>query len=72
MKGPDFVQSLERGLAVVRAFDREHLRISELALRKPTLDDVFLSLTGHAAEEQPEDGEAGGEPVASGRGEEGR
>ena len=36
---------------LVRAFDREHLRISELALRKPTLDDVFLSLTGHAAEE---------------------
>jgi ABC-2 type transport system ATP-binding protein len=36
---------------LVRAFDREHLRISELALRRPTLDDVFLSLTGHAAEE---------------------
>jgi ABC-2 type transport system ATP-binding protein len=36
---------------LVRAFDREHLRIHELALRRPTLDDVFLSLTGHAAEE---------------------
>jgi len=36
---------------LVRAFDREQLRIHELALRKPTLDDVFLSLTGHAAEE---------------------
>jgi ABC-2 type transport system ATP-binding protein len=24
--------------------------ISDLALRRPTLDDVFLALTGHAAE----------------------
>ena len=36
---------------LVRAFDREQLRIHELALRTPTLDDVFLTLTGHAAEE---------------------
>jgi ABC-2 type transport system ATP-binding protein len=28
-----------------------------LALRRPSLDDVFLALTGHAAEE---DGEPGG------------
>ena len=27
------------------------LSVSDLALRRPTLDDVFLSLTGHAAEE---------------------
>jgi ABC-2 type transport system ATP-binding protein len=39
---------------LVRAFDRAQLRISELALRKPTLDDVFLSLTGHSAEETAE------------------
>jgi IclR family pca regulon transcriptional regulator len=33
MRGPDFVQSLERGLAVIRAFDREHpeLTLSEVA-----------------------------------------
>jgi ABC-2 type transport system ATP-binding protein len=31
--------------------------VSELALRRPTLDDVFLALTGHAAEER-EDGDA--------------
>jgi ABC-2 type transport system ATP-binding protein len=30
--------------------------IDDLALRRPTLDDVFLSLTGHAAEEPSEDG----------------
>jgi IclR family pca regulon transcriptional regulator len=33
--GPDFVQSLSRGLSIVRAFDREHpaLSLSEVALR---------------------------------------
>ncbi|OLE26643.1 MAG: IclR family transcriptional regulator [Actinobacteria bacterium 13_1_20CM_3_71_11] len=33
MRGPDFVQSLERGLAVIRAFDRMHpeLTLSEVA-----------------------------------------
>ena len=33
---------------VVRALDREGLEPVSLALREPTLDDVFLSLTGHA------------------------
>ena len=28
--------------------------VDDLALRRPTLDDVFLALTGHAAEEAPE------------------
>jgi IclR family pca regulon transcriptional regulator len=34
-RGPDFVQSLERGLAVIRAFDHEHpeLTLSEVAAR---------------------------------------
>jgi ABC-2 type transport system ATP-binding protein len=36
---------------LVRALDQEHIHISELALRRPTLDDVFMTLTGHAAEE---------------------
>jgi ABC-2 type transport system ATP-binding protein len=35
---------------VVRALDGEGLAPASLALREPTLDDVFLSLTGHAAE----------------------
>ena len=26
--------------------------VEDLALRRPTLDDVFLTLTGHAAEER--------------------
>jgi ABC-2 type transport system ATP-binding protein len=31
--------------------------IEDIAVRRPTLDDVFMSLTGHAAEEEPADGE---------------
>jgi ABC-2 type transport system ATP-binding protein len=36
----------------VRAFDTAGVRLDDLSLRRPTLDDVFLSLTGHAAEEE--------------------
>ena len=35
----------------VRSLDTAHVAIADLALRRPTLDDVFLSLTGHTAEE---------------------
>lgn len=35
---------------VVRALDAGGVEVADLALRRPTLDDVFLSLTGHAAE----------------------
>jgi ABC-2 type transport system ATP-binding protein len=39
---------------VVRQLDDANVEIIELALRRPTLDDVFLSLTGsHAEEEEP-------------------
>ncbi len=37
-------------LAVVRALDEESVGVVDIALRRPSLDDVFLSLTGHAAE----------------------
>jgi len=40
-------------LAVVRALDAAGIEPDDLELRKPTLDDVFLALTGHAAEEAP-------------------
>jgi ABC-2 type transport system ATP-binding protein len=42
-------------LETVRALDADHLEPVTMALREPTLDDVFLSLTGHAAEEPTED-----------------
>ncbi len=32
---------------VVRALDGAQVRIDDIALRRPTLDDVFLKLTGH-------------------------
>ena len=35
---------------VVRDFDEAAIGIDDIALHRPTLDDVFLALTGHAAE----------------------
>jgi ABC-2 type transport system ATP-binding protein len=43
---------------VVRRLDAAQLEISDLAVRRPTMDDVFLALTGHVAEETAEDGQA--------------
>ena len=34
----------------LRRLDSEGVRIDDVGLRRPTLDDVFLSLTGHTAE----------------------
>jgi ABC-2 type transport system ATP-binding protein len=43
----------------VRALDGAGLGIDDITLRSPTLDDVFLDLTGHAAEEASDDEEEG-------------
>jgi ABC-2 type transport system ATP-binding protein len=40
--------------------DAEGIAVSDIGLRRPTLDDVFLSLTGHAAEEKKDDDEPAG------------
>jgi ABC-2 type transport system ATP-binding protein len=41
---------------VIRDLDEAGIAIDDIALRRPTLDDVFLALTGHAsAEEQAEE-----------------
>jgi ABC-2 type transport system ATP-binding protein len=37
--------------AIVRDLDTAHVPLNDLALRRPTLDDVFLSLTGSATAE---------------------
>jgi ABC-2 type transport system ATP-binding protein len=37
----------------VRDLDAAGVQTDGLALRRPSLDDVFLALTGHAAEEEP-------------------
>ena len=39
-------------IEVVRALDAKGVVTRGLALRRPSLDDVFLTLTGHAAEEE--------------------
>ena len=31
------------------------IEVADIGLRRPTLDDVFLSLTGHRAEPEPPD-----------------
>ncbi|OPG03762.1 daunorubicin/doxorubicin resistance ABC transporter ATP-binding protein DrrA [Streptomyces sp. GKU 895] len=36
---------------VIRELDTRGIEIDDIGLRRPTLDDVFLSLTGHVAEE---------------------
>jgi ABC-2 type transport system ATP-binding protein len=39
---------------IVRKLDENNIAIADIALRRPTLDDVFLSLTGHATEDNQE------------------
>jgi ABC-2 type transport system ATP-binding protein len=44
----------DRLVEVVRRLDDAGIRPQGLGLRRPSLDDVFLALTGHAAEVAPE------------------
>jgi ABC-2 type transport system ATP-binding protein len=46
----------------VRRLDSARIAVDDLAVRQPTLDDVFISLTGHAAEH--ENGDRKDEAVA--------
>lgn len=45
----DGTQSL---ITVIREFDGAGIHALDLALKRPSLDDVFISLTGHVAEEE--------------------
>jgi ABC-2 type transport system ATP-binding protein len=42
---------------VIRELDTRGIEIDDIGLRRPTLDDVFISLTGHAAELKEEESE---------------
>jgi ABC-2 type transport system ATP-binding protein len=45
---------------VLQRLGERDVAVVDVGLRRPTLDDVFLSLTGHMAEESAEDDEATG------------
>ncbi|MFJ3932375.1 MULTISPECIES: ATP-binding cassette domain-containing protein [unclassified Streptomyces] len=47
---------------VIRDLDARGVEIDDIGLRRPTLDDVFISLTGHAAESAAADDEASDAP----------
>jgi ABC-2 type transport system ATP-binding protein len=42
----------------VRRLDDAGIAIDDISVSIPTLDDVFLTLTGHAAEQETEEAEA--------------
>jgi ABC-2 type transport system ATP-binding protein len=42
---------------VIRELDAREILIHDIGLRRPTLDDVFLSMTGHVTEGEDEGGE---------------
>ncbi|MGD3107938.1 ATP-binding cassette domain-containing protein [Streptomyces sp. YGL11-2] len=44
---------------VIRELDTRGVEIDDIGLRRPTLDDVFISLTGHTAEAADENGTDG-------------
>lgn len=52
---------------VVRRLDAEEIVIAELALKPPTLDDVFLAITGHSAEEAAESEESSSSTPSGGK-----
>ena len=56
----------QRLVRVVRDLDEARIAIDDVGLRRPTLDDVFLALTGHAAELAAA-GEGDDAPVPAGR-----
>jgi ABC-2 type transport system ATP-binding protein len=53
----------------VRSLDGEAVKVSDIGLRRPTLDDVFLSLTGRSADDDkdPDDEEEAGTDPGSRR-----
>ncbi len=51
---------------VIRELDARSIEIDDIGLRRPTLDDVFLSLTGHHTEADQEEGGGKGRSGDSG------
>ncbi len=67
--GPVVIEEHQRSLLVpvsggaalladaLRRLDAEDIEVDDVGLRRPTLDDVFLTLTGHAAEAEDQENE---------------
>ena len=45
----------DRAAEAVAELSRSGVRVADFSLGQPSLDEVFLALTGHTAEEQSED-----------------
>ncbi|MGJ9412030.1 ATP-binding cassette domain-containing protein [Aeromicrobium sp. CF4.19] len=64
--GREVSASVEGGAAqlmvVLRSLQEQGIEVLDIGLRRPTLDDVFLTLTGHAAEEPAPEESADDEP----------
>ncbi|MEC9051123.1 MAG: daunorubicin/doxorubicin resistance ABC transporter ATP-binding protein DrrA, partial [Actinomycetota bacterium] len=52
--GRELTAAVDGGVGALRrvleGLERESVAVLDIGLRRPTLDDVFLSLTGHATE----------------------
>jgi daunorubicin resistance ABC transporter ATP-binding subunit len=64
LPAPDGAQTL---LAVIRRLDETGIATQDVALHKPTLDDVFLTLTGRGAAEAEAERESATKPGRRGR-----
>ncbi|MFD1830589.1 ATP-binding cassette domain-containing protein [Streptomyces desertarenae] len=53
----------------IRELDSRGVELDDVGLRRPTLDDVFISLTGHAAEGGGPGGDGGDAPAGARTGE---
>ncbi|MER6407130.1 ATP-binding cassette domain-containing protein [Streptomyces viridosporus] len=52
---------------VIRELDAHGIEIDDIGLRRPTLDDVFLSLTGHVAQAADTEGDGDADGDGAGR-----
>jgi ABC-2 type transport system ATP-binding protein len=66
--GRDLVAAVAHGArdlrVVLEGFERDGTTVLDVGLRRPTLDDVFLTLTGHTAEEAEAEAEQSGDDQA--------
>jgi ABC-2 type transport system ATP-binding protein len=51
--------------AAIRALDRAGIDVVDIEVRRPTLDDVFLALTGHAAQDDETNPDPASDPSTS-------